>query len=86
MNKREFPVRDGSELFQSLFSWMSLLNKTEEFIDLYRNAQFQSLFSWMSLLNRREIYVSVGDLFVSILVLVDVALEQDEMRRLVEKE
>ena len=36
--------------FQSLFSWMSLLNLIQEIL-IDTELMFQSLFSWMSLLN-----------------------------------
>ncbi len=63
------------EEFQSLFSWMSLLNRNPSNVDL-KYLTFQSLFSWMSLLNMTANKRSVKTVKVSILVLVDVALEQ----------
>ena len=63
--------------FQSLFSWMSLLNW--DIVEIPRNyvSKFQSLFSWMSLLNDPDRKRDECHLRVSILVLVDVALELD---------
>jgi len=64
--------------FQSLFSWMSLWNcgNHRTILDL---PEFQSLFSWMSLWNPIRRSVSLWrctTIQVSILVLVDVALER----------
>ncbi len=64
--------------FQSLFSWMSLLNVIAGKIVELGRMKFQSLFSWMSLLNDHEPAAHANmERFVSILVLVDVALEQE---------
>ncbi len=60
--------------FQSLFSWMSLLNLAE-YDRQMSEYQFQSLFSWMSLLNVVADERDTVAFPVSILVLVDVALE-----------
>ena len=61
--------------FQSLFSWMSLLNDDDSrFCEI--PGRFQSLFSWMSLLNEYQGRRGKGVDGVSILVLVDVALER----------
>ncbi len=65
----------GMWVFQSLLSWMSLLNS-----DTYHGTcllvAFQSLLSWMSLLNW-VVVAGVGraPAVVSILVILDVALK-----------
>ena len=90
-----------ADVFQSLFSWMSLWNADRKRGEAAATLKFQSLFSWMSLWNEM-IYVSISATMfgfnpcsrgcrsgtlsgrdgrpyrkcVSILVLVDVALER----------
>ena len=61
--------------FQSLFSWMSLLNPDNPDRLMILPYLFQSLFSWMSLLNTPLAVPGCRPHPVSILVLVDVALE-----------
>ena len=52
---RTAAIRSFAIWFQSLFSWMSLLNYVEALIPDFSEV-FQSLFSWMSLLNFRPLH------------------------------
>ncbi len=61
----------GGPLFQSLFSWITLLGWTAADLIEVTDAMFQSLFSWITLLGRRCLDRAAGRVVVSILVLLD---------------
>ena len=58
-------------MFQSLFSWMTLIGRLCMSAEGSGTNEFQSLFSWMTLIGRRPVDASGEQCDVSILVFLD---------------